>query len=68
MSRFTRREALAALGAASAVPASAAALAVGDMAPDFELPGSKGETVKLSSYKGKKNVVAAFYPKAFTGG
>ena len=67
MSRFTRREALATLAAASAVPASAAALAVGDMAPDFELAGSKGEKVKLSSYKGK-NVVAAFFPKAFTGG
>ena len=68
MSRFTRREALVTMAAASAVPASAAALAVGDTAPDFELPGSKGEKVKLSSYKGKKNVVAAFYPKAFTGG
>ena len=67
MSRFTRREALVTMAAASAVPASAAALAVGDKAPDFELSGSKG-TVKLSSYMGKKNVVAAFYPKAFTGG
>ena len=67
MSRLTRREVLATMAAASAVPASAAALAVGQTAPDFELPGSQG-TVKLSSYKGKKNVVAAFYPKAFTGG
>lgn len=67
MSQFTRRESLAALVAAGAVAAHAAPLEVGASAPDFELSGTEG-TVKLSSYRGKKNVVAAFYPKAFTGG
>jgi peroxiredoxin Q/BCP len=34
---------------------------VGDAAPDFELPGTEGETFKLSAHRGK-NVVLAFYP------
>jgi peroxiredoxin Q/BCP len=45
-----------------------AALAVGDDAPDFTLPGTDGKDAKLSSFRGKKNVVLAFFPKAFTGG
>ncbi len=40
----------------------------GDPAPNFSLPGSDGKTHKLSDYKGKKAVVIAWYPKAFTGG
>jgi len=35
----------------------------GDYAPDFELPANDGSTVKLGSFKGKKNVVLCFYPK-----
>ena len=42
-------------------------LTVGDMAPDFALPGSDGRVHKLSDYKGK-TVVLAWFPKAFTGG
>jgi cytochrome oxidase Cu insertion factor (SCO1/SenC/PrrC family) len=42
-------------------------LEVGDMAPDFELPGSDGMVHKLSDYRGK-TVVLAWFPKAFTGG
>ena len=42
-------------------------LKVGDLAPDFSLPGSDGKTHKLSDYKGKA-VVLAWFPKAFTGG
>jgi peroxiredoxin len=45
------------------------ALKVGDTAPDFELPAVTGEqkhTVKLSDYKGKKNVLVAFYPLDWT--
>jgi len=34
---------------------------VGDAAPDFELPGTDGESFKLSAQRGK-NVVLAFYP------
>ena len=44
---------------------------VGDMAPDFTLKyfdGGNLKDVKLSDYKGKKNVVLAFYIFAFTGG
>ena len=33
-----------------------------------ELPSTKGGTEKIAAYRGKKNVVLAFYPKAFTGG
>jgi len=43
-------------------------LKVGDPAPDFTLSNTKGERVKLSDFKGKKNVVLAFYVLAFTGG
>lgn len=44
-------------------------LKVGDEAPDFELPDNvTGAKVKLSSFRGKKNVVVAFYYFAFTDG
>jgi len=43
-------------------------LKVGDVAPDFTLPNDQGGTVKLSGYRGKQNVVLAFYVLAFTGG
>jgi cytochrome oxidase Cu insertion factor (SCO1/SenC/PrrC family) len=43
-------------------------LKVGDPAPDFTLRDTNGKEVKLSDYKGKKNVVLAFYVFAFTGG
>jgi peroxiredoxin Q/BCP len=38
-------------------------LTVGDRAPDFALPNATGETVRLSDFVGKKNVVLYFYPK-----
>jgi peroxiredoxin len=40
----------------------------GDSAPDFSLRATDGKTYKLSDFKGKKNVVLAFYVLAFTGG
>lgn len=43
-------------------------LKTGDMAPDFTLPSTQGATVNLSDFRGKKNVVIAFFPAAFTGG
>lgn len=42
-------------------------LQIGDAAPDFELKNQYGELVKLSSFKGEKNVVVLFIPFAFTG-
>lgn len=36
---------------------------VGDVAPDFALKDQNGKTVKLSQFKGKKEVVLFFYPK-----
>jgi hypothetical protein len=48
-------------------------LKVGDVAPDFTLPSTmvqdgKRMRYKLSDFRGKKNVVLAFYVFAFTGG
>ena len=43
-------------------------LHIGDSAPDFELPDQQGETIKLSDFTGKKNVVLYFYPKDETPG
>jgi len=51
----------------AAPPQYSADLKVGDMAPDFALPGSDGKVHKLSDYRGK-TVVLAWFPKAFTGG
>jgi len=44
------------------------ALQVGDKAPDFSLPATTQETIKLADYLGKKPVVLFFYIGAFTGG
>ncbi len=40
---------------------------VGDEAPDFELADQDRQPVRLSSFRGQKNVVVVFYPLAFTG-
>ena len=52
----------------SAVSAESSDLTIGDQAPDFELPGSDDSTYRLADYRGKKVVVLAWFPKAFTGG
>lgn len=39
---------------------------VGDQAPDFELPDQDREPVRLSDFRGRKNVVVVFYPLSFT--
>ena len=44
---------------------------VGDLAPDFKMQYFDGHDLKevsLSEYRGKKQVVLAFYVFAFTGG
>jgi len=45
-----------------------AAPGVGDPAPDFSLMGSDGRLHSLSEYRGRKAVVLAWFPKAFTPG
>ncbi len=42
------------------------ALNVGDAAPDFELASHRGGQVTLSNFRGKKQVVIAFHPLAWT--
>jgi peroxiredoxin Q/BCP len=42
--------------------------AVGDKAPDFKLQASDGKEYSLSDFAGKKAVVIAWFPKAFTRG
>jgi hypothetical protein len=64
----------AALSAAPVAPHSGKSevakmtLKVGDTAPDFTLLSDQWKTVKLSDYRGKKNVFLAVYVLAFTGG
>ena len=41
-------------------------LTIGDAAPDFELDSHLGRKVRLSSFRGSKNVVVAFHPLAWT--
>jgi len=43
------------------------ALEVGDKAPDFSLPATTAEAIKLADYVGKKPVVVFFYVNAFSG-
>ena len=59
---------VAALAVSAMAQAPAAELKVGDMAPDFSLQASDGKTYKLSDFRGKKAVVVAWFPKAFTQG
>jgi len=56
-------------GATTGQPAAPVThLKAGDRAPDFALTDTEGQTVRLSDFRGKKNVVLAFYVLAFTGG
>ena len=57
---------VAALG--MGVMAQSAELKVGDPAPNFKLQATDGKTYQLSDFKGKKAVVVAWFPKAFTQG
>ncbi len=46
----------------------AVVLKSGDLAPDFELPGSDGHWYRLRDFRNSDTVVLAWFPKAFTGG
>ena len=63
-----RRFLLPALVALACASPAFAEVKVGDAAPDFALKDQDGKEVKLSSFKGQKNVVVAFYPKDFSPG
>jgi peroxiredoxin (alkyl hydroperoxide reductase subunit C) len=39
---------------------------IGEEAPDFALPAQDGKKIRLSDYRGKKNVMLVFYPQDFT--
>ena len=41
---------------------------VGDKAPEFEMQGSDGKTYSSKDFVGKKAVIIAWFPRAFTGG
>lgn len=60
--------ALTAMLAAQNVAPPKTQLKIGDTAPDFSLPDTDGKPIKLSDFQGKKAVVLAFFPAAFTGG
>ena len=70
MRQFARLALVVAVASAGsgAIRAAAAELNVGDKAPDFTLAASDGKTYHLADFKGKKAVVLAWFPKAFTGG
>jgi len=57
-----------AASAADQPPTPDPKIKVGDTAPEFSLRDQTGKEVKLSDFRGKKNVVLAFYVFAFTGG
>jgi cytochrome oxidase Cu insertion factor (SCO1/SenC/PrrC family) len=54
--------------AASSTIASPRPLSVGDLAPDFSLPGSDGKQYSLASYRGRQAVVLAWFTHAFSEG
>ena len=45
-----------------------ASVKIGNLAPAFSLKNQNGETVSLKDFKGSKNVVLYFYPRAKTPG
>jgi len=54
--------------AALMLTTGAQALEVGDPAPDFDLPASDGNRYRLADFKGRTNVILAWFPRAFTSG
>ena len=56
------------LGVTLMADSADAEVSVGDAVPAFELTGSDGKTYTNKQFEGKKAIVIAWYPKAFTGG
>ena len=54
--------------AAPSTFASPPSLSIGDLAPEFSLPGSDGKQYSLASYRGRQAVILAWFSKAFTEG
>ena len=50
------------------MPAPKSKLVIGRRAPDFTLPATGGKTIRLSDFRGKKQVVLAFYCLDWTPG
>ena len=68
MTRLGFAGAIGAAVLAAQAPAGKTHLKVGDAAPDFTLSNSTGKPISLADFRGKKAVVLAFFPAAFTGG
>jgi peroxiredoxin len=60
--------AAAVIRAQEGVKVTHTSLKAGDVAPDFTLLDNQWKQIRLSEYRGKKNVVLAFYVLAFTEG
>ncbi len=54
--------------AAACAGAARAELGAGDSAPAFSLTGTDGKVHSLAEYAGRRAVVVAWFPKAFTSG
>ena len=68
ISRCTRVTMVLLVGAVLLLAAGQSlALQVGDKAPDFALPATTAESIKLADFLGKKPVVLFFYIAAFSG-
>lgn len=59
---------LAAAFVAGVAGAAQAGPEIGSPAPDFAFEGSDGQMHLLSEHRGKRGVVVAWFPKAFTPG
>jgi peroxiredoxin len=59
---------LVSLGLIFVLPVVSAAVEVGEKAPDFELQSTMGNTIRLSDFAGKKNVLIEFYVMDFYPG
>ena len=68
LSREIMNRRLLLLSCAVAAAAAQTRLKTGDMAPDFKLPSTTGKPITMGEFRGKKAVVLAFFPAAFTGG